>query len=103
MDRLQFLAKVRRRRNQHWLWWLAAPIPFFSARWLLDLLPKSVFVFDASAIFALLAWFGIWLWLGERLCGLRCIYCGKRAFGYRPFVFTSNLKCASCGRSFTQE
>ena len=102
MTQVEFLSEVRRRRNHFLLWWFGALIPIYALRWVFGHLPRGYFTFEPGNVFAVLTWFCVWLWLGERQCGLRCIYCGNRAFGFRPFFSTNNLKCQACGRSFNE-
>ena len=102
MTPAEFIAEVRRRRNHFVLWWIGAPVPIFALRWIFDHLPKSYFTFDPAPVFALATWFLVWLWLIGRFCGMTCLHCSSRAFGYRPFFRTSNLRCQSCGASLSK-
>src|ERR1700748_2564185 len=83
MSTAEFMAQVRMRRTLHLLWWAAVPITAFPFVLLFGPLPRGPFTFDPAPVFGLVAWFGVWLWLGHRLTSLRCPYCAKRAFGLR--------------------
>jgi hypothetical protein len=81
------------------MWWIPGALLLFPLSALFNLLPRNSFTFEPGAVFGLVTWFVIWLWLGYRLTSIRCPFCANRAFGLRPFFSTHRLKCVACERA----
>jgi hypothetical protein len=102
MTSSELITKARLRRNIHWGWLLLWPIggPLLLA--VFGRIPRTYLTFDPGPILTLLVWFSVWVALGAYQMNLKCVFCGKRAFGLRPFLFVPK-RCVSCGRSFKQD
>ncbi|HKS54530.1 MAG TPA: hypothetical protein VJS12_04550 [Steroidobacteraceae bacterium] len=95
MDRTDFWAEAKRRRNRALLWipgWLIVGTILVSV--FDDALPTAQRSWAPTL--ALAVWFGIFMYLRERIVSMRCYRCGQRAFA-QIWVPLDVSRCKHCG------
>lgn len=97
MDRNEFWAEAKRRRNHVLLWipaWLIVGSVLVSV--LDGALPTEQR--PLAPMLTLAVWFGIFMYLRERIVSMRCYRCGRRAFAQIWFPLHVS-RCKHCGAS----
>jgi hypothetical protein len=95
MDRERFWLEAKRRRNHVLLWipaWLVVGLALVAL--FREVLPSDKL--SLAPMLALAVWFGIFMYLRERIVSMRCYRCGERAFAQIWFPLNVS-KCKRCG------
>jgi hypothetical protein len=95
MDRGDFWAEAKRRRNHVLLW---SPALLVVGSVLVNVLDAALPTEKRALAptLALAVWFAIFLYLRERIVSMRCYRCGKRAFKQIWFPLDVS-RCKNCG------